>query len=302
VSAIRVSGTGAVSPAGWGVEALMDAVRGGTEIPTGGIAREHGGVTVESRARRVPKPADRSVMPKHPRLRRGSPIAKFAAAAAVEALGAEALEDPSLASPILFPETVLNAPSSHISALFGSTGPNDTLVGDGAGFMPGLELAAEWIERGDVAGCLIVGAEESDWLTGEGLGFYSREYVVAEGAGALEPGVKLAAVPDGIGLSAGREAAAFELREALNVADDGTTILVDGRAGVARWDRPEEQAWSGWSGPWASPRVVLGEGIGASAAWQAVVAVEMLRAGEAERAVVSVVGGNQQAAGAVFEL
>ena len=86
------------------------------------------------------------------------------------------------------------------------------------------------------------------------------------------------------------------------MADDGTTILVDGRAGVARWDRPEEQAWSGWSGPWASPRGVLGEGIGASAAWQAVVAVEMLRAGEAERAVVSVVGGNQQAAGAVFEL
>jgi hypothetical protein len=340
VSAIRVTGTGAVTPAGWGVGALMDAVRNGTEIPVERIERIDQEVTVKSAVRKVPKPADRSVMPKHPRLRRGSPIAKFAAAAAVEAMGAgrmaavaagersvgviftllngcvnyskrffaEALADPSLASPILFPETVFNAPSSHLSALFGSTGQNDTIVGDSASFLPALELAAEWIERGDVDGCLVVAAEESDWLSAEGLGFYSRHYVAAEGAGALflepsdEPGVRLAAVPDAIGLSAGREAAALELREALAAADDGSTLLVDGRAGVERWDRPEDQAWSGWSGPWASPRVVLGEGMGASAAWQSVVAVEMLKSGEARRAVVSAIGGNQQAAGAVFEL
>jgi 3-oxoacyl-(acyl-carrier-protein) synthase len=340
VSVIRVTGTGAVSPAGWGAAALVDAVRDGVEIPVDAIERSAEGVMLKSPLRKVPKPADRSVIPKHPRLRRGSPIAKFAAAAAVEAIGAErmaavtagersvgviftalngcvnysrryfgeVLEDPSLASPILFPETVFNAPSSHLSALFGSTGQNDTIVGDSAAFLPALELATEWIERGDVDGCLVVGAEESDWLSAEGLGFYSRHYVAAEGAGALfleasdEPDVQLTAVPDAVGLSAGREAAALELREALGVADDGSALLVDGRAGVGRWDRPEDQAWSGWSGPWASPRVVLGEGMGASSAWQAVVAVEMLRAGVAQRAVVSAVGGNQQAAGAVFEL
>jgi len=69
-----------------------------------------------------------------------------------------------------------------------------------------------------------------------------------------------------------------------------------------RWDRPEAEAWSGWSGPRISPRQVLGEGMGASAAWQMVVAVEALRAGESAKAVVTAVGGNQQAAGAVLEL
>jgi len=339
MSAIRVTGTGAVSPAGWGVESLVTAVRDGAGLTEEVMERSHGGKTVTSRVLRVPQPVDRGVLPKHPRLRRGSPIARFAAAAAVEALGArrmaavaagelnlgvictlmngcvnysnrffaEVLADPSLASPILFPETVFNAPSSHLSALFGSTGVNDTLLGDSAAFLPALEVAAEWIGRGEVDGCLVVGAEESDWLSTEGLGYYSRDYVAAEGAGAVfletadSGGVSLVSVPDAVSLAAGREAAARVLREQLAVDDDGVTLLVDGRAGVARWDRPEELAWAGWRGPRYSPRRILGEGMGVSAAWQMVMAVEALCAGEADRAVLSVVGGNQQAAGAVLE-
>lgn len=337
--AIRVTGTGAVSPAGWGVAALVDAVGAGVRLAADVMERSHADDTVRSRVLRVPKPVDRSVVPKHPRLRRGSPISRFAAAAAVEALGAErmaavaagelqlgvictlvngcvnysnrffgeVLADPSLASPIVFPETVFNAPASHLSALFGSTGPNDTLIGDNAGFLPALELAAEWIGRGDVDACLVVGAEESDWLSSEGLAYYSRDYVASEGGGAVlleaadHGGPRLVSVPDAVGFAGGREAAAVALRERLAVADDGVTLLVDGRAGVARWDRPEDQAWADWTGPRVSPRKILGEGMGVSAAWQVVLAVESMRGGEAGRVVVSAVGGNQQAAGAVLE-
>ena len=36
------------------------------------------------------------------------------------------------ASPLLFPETVFNAPASHLAAILGITGASYTLVGDGA--------------------------------------------------------------------------------------------------------------------------------------------------------------------------
>lgn len=336
---MRVAGVGAVSPAGWSASQLAEAVRTAKDLPVETMEREHAGGVVRSRVRRVPPPGEGSVQLKHPRLRRGSPITRYTAAAAVDALGAElmaavasgewrlgvictllngcvnystrffgeVMSDPSLASPILFPETVRNAPSSHLSALFGSSAVNDTLVGDGAAFLPALELAAEWIEREEVDGCLVVGAEEVDWPSAEGLSHYSRQYVAAEGAGAVllessdAPGVCLTAVPDPVGLGAGREEAARIVREKLEVSDDGETLLVDGRSGVARWDRPEELVWAGWQGPRCAPRMVLGEGMGVSAAWQTVVAIKELGEGRAKRAVISAVGGNQQAAGAVFE-
>jgi 3-oxoacyl-(acyl-carrier-protein) synthase len=300
------------------------------------LERTHAGVTVASPVRRVPA-AGREQVPKHPRLRRASPLARFAAAAAAEALGpertaavaagrlrlgvvftlmngcvnysnrfyGEVLDDPLLASPILFPETVFNAPASHLSALFGSTGPNDTLLGDGAGFFPALELAADWLVRGEVDGCLVVAAEELDWLSTEALRLYSRGYIAAEGAAALylEAGggsaVALLAVPDPVVLTnpGDRAAALGRWRAALGAADDGHTLLVDGCVGVPRWDRAERRAWTDWTGPRWSPRALLGEALGAAAAQQAVAAVEAVRRGLAGRAIACAAGGNQQAAG-----
>lgn len=336
---IVVRGIGAVSPAGWGAGALHQVVRDGVDLGTSELIREHGGVVVSTPVRRVPEPADKSSLPKHPRLRRASPAARYAAAAAAEALGAEratavsegslrlgivcalmngcviysnrfygeVLADPALASPILFPETVFNAPSSHLSALFGSTGPNDTLIGDSAEFAAGLELAAEWLERGEVDGCLVVSTEELDWLSAEGLRLYARGLVAAEGAGAIylergTGGVRLLAIPDPEGLRGedGRAGAMRRLRAACGVEDDGKILLVDGCAGAGAGDRIERGAWSGWTGPRVSPRKLLGEAMGASMAWQAVHAVAALQAGEAERALVSALGGNEQAAAVVW--
>lgn len=330
---IAITGTGAVSPAGWGVAALMQAILSGEKITPSILERLSGGSAIHTPVLRVP--VDGATTPKFARLRRTSPISKFAAAAAAEALGdtrlaaisagelrvgviftltngcvnysnrffGEALADPAFASPILFPETVFNAPSSHLSAMIGSDSPNDTLIGDGAGFFTGVDLAIEWIERCEVDGCLVISAEEIDWLSAEGLRLYSKSFLPSEGAAAIylesAPGpVKLMQLPDPVSLSAfNRQQAAWEIRKRLSTVDDGRTLLVDGRTGIARYDSPEVLAWADWTGPRWSPRMVLGEGMGVSAALQTVAAVEAMKSGGYEQVVITATGGNQQAAG-----
>jgi hypothetical protein len=275
-------------------------------------------------------------LPKSPRLRRVSPVSKFAVAAAVEALGSErmakatagelrlgivcalmngcvnysnrffgeVLADPAVASPILFPETVFNAPSSHLSSLFNSTAPNDTLLGDTAEIFTALEVATEWLLRGDCDGVLVVAPEELDWLSSEALGLYAAGCLPAEGAAAVYlelngEGPQLVSVPDPVTLGPGndRSTALGDLVVATGASDDGRTLLADSRSGVARFDRHEDAAFSSWSGPRISVREVLGESFTASSGLQLVAAVEGIRCGKAQHALVTTLGGNEQAAG-----
>lgn len=150
---------------------------------------------------------------RHPRLRRTSPISWFAAAAGMEAMAArpgtdsarlglvfcvmnacvqysgrffsEVLRDPPTASPILFPETVFNAPGSHLAVLCGVSGAVTTLVGDRNVFFSGLEQASAWLQDGLVDACLVVAAEEADWLSAEALSIQSPGKTPGEGAAAL---------------------------------------------------------------------------------------------------------------------
>jgi len=330
---LAITGTGVVTPAGWGVAAMMEALASGKTITPSLLERPCGDGSVSTPVLRVP--AAGATTPKFGRLRRTSPISKFAAAAAMEALGemrfaestagrlrvgviftltngcvnysnrffGEVLADPALASPILFPETVFNAPSSHLSALIGSTAPNDSLIGDASGFFTGIDLAAEWIERGDVDGCLVVAAEETDWLSAEALCLYSKAYLPAEGAGAIyleaaDGPVMLHHLPDPVSYqSHERLTAARMMRETLAADDDGFTLLVDSQSGVRRFDRPEIEAWRDWRGPRWSPKQVLGESMGAAGALQVIAAAEALKSGDCRQVVVSSVGANQQAAG-----
>ncbi len=330
---LAITGTGAVSAAGWGSAALIAAIQSGAQIPRSELARDNGQAEATTAVLRVP--AAGATTPKFPRLRRTSPISKFMAAAVAEALGedrlaeiaagnlrvsvictltngcvnysrrffTEVLADPTMASPILFPETVFNAPSSHISAMIGSSAPNDTLIADSSGFFSGIDLASEWLERGDMDGCLVICAEEIDWLSAEGLRLYSRDYLPSEGAAAIylehaENHISILRLPDPVSLAAcDRTAAARQIRELLGADDDGKTLLVDGCAGVARFDKPELAAWADWRGPRWSPRRILGESMGVSAGLQVVAAVRALEDGSHRRAVVSAVGANQQAAG-----
>jgi hypothetical protein len=335
---IRITGTGAVSPAGWGVPALMDALDSGARPALSELSRERkSGPPVVTAVMRVP-PAPPG-LPKSPRLRRVSPISKFAVGAAIEALGperaakaaagelrlgvvcallngcvnysnrffGEVLADPSVASPILFPETVFNAPSSHLSSLFNSTAPNDTILGDSAEIFTAMEIATEWLLRGDCDGVLVVVPEELDWLSAEALGLYSREAIPAEGAAALYleaggEGPQLLSIPDPVllGPACDRAGALRRVRDATGAMDDGNTLLADSRSGVARYDSAEDQAFRGWTGPRESVRRILGESFGASSGLQVVAAVEGVRSGRVRHALVTTLGGNEQAGGCLI--
>lgn len=328
-----ITGIGAVTPAGWGHEALLRALTEHEMPATDWLERPCGGSVVRTPVRRVPAAASR--IPKSPRLRRTSGIAKFAAAAAAEALGeqrlsaslaghlhvgvictltngcvnfssrffSEVLADPALASPILFPETVFNAPSSHISAWIGSRAANDTLLGDAAAFFTGIGLAIEWLERGDVDGCLVIAAEELDWLSAEALRLYSGKLIPSEAAAAIY--LESAQGPAGIECLPAplpyprftRGDAAHLLRGRLTADHDDATLLIDSRCGIHRIDAAEANAWSGWRGPRWSPKTVLGECMGAAGAVQTVAAASAVMAGLCHHAVVSCTGSNQQAAG-----
>ena len=335
MSRIFLHGCGAVSPAGWGVPALRAALAAGLPVATQTLVRP--GHAQPLTVRRVPAPNPRPAFLAHPRLRRTSPITHFAVGAAVEALGADAarvvageirlgviycafagcvaysrrfydevLCEPATASPLIFPETVFNAPASHLSTFFGTTAVNYTLVGDQGEAVKALALAADWLLTDRVDGCLVVAAEEADWLTADALRLFTPDVVAGEGAGAIylrrEPAeVELAAVsePQLFLRARGRDEAAKCLDQSLVQAESEDDLLCDGQTGTGA-DVVETNVWENWTGRRCSPKRVLGEGLGAAGAWQLVVAADALVSGESSRAVVSVIGSNEQAVAAVL--
>jgi hypothetical protein len=336
-SEIFVHGTGGVSPAGWGKKPLLKAIAARTPLPIKEIPRPPANTPL--RVRQVPAPNPRPTWLAHARLRRTSPITQYIVAAALEAIGADAarvtegslrlgmivsvmsgcvnysrrfydetLRDPATASPLVFPETVFNAPGSHIAALLGTNAINYTLVGDPGTFLQALALAADWLTRGDVDGCLVVGAEEIDWLTSHAFQLFHRDIVLSDGAGAVylrsvpsENGaVKLSAVTDShlFTPNQSRVAALRETRRQLSV-NGKSSLLVDGLQNLRRYDEAEAAVWNDWQAPRISPKKILGEGLMAAAAWQTVIAIDAVENGTSS-ALVSVAGTNQQAIGASF--
>ncbi len=338
MSRIFARGLGAVSPAGWGVAALEAAVSVAEALPTTELARP--GWTLPLRVRPVPAPAPQPAFLGHPRLRRSSPIARFAVAAGLEALGAEAervkagelrlgivycgstgcvtysrkfyeevLREPGTASPLLFPETVFNAPASHLAAVLAASTINYTLVGDSGVFPQALATGAEWLVQGRVDGCLVIAAEELDWLVADALKLFSVGAVLSEGAGAIYlssvPGSGVIAELQGITeprLYAGNSAKCAAMRAVREDLRDfsGADWLCDGLQGATRLDAEEAAAWSDWKGRRISPKRACGEAHSAAAAWQCVLACAAVRAQRARRAIVSVAGANEQALGACF--
>lgn len=73
-------------------------------------------------------------------------------------------DGPGKGSPLLFPETVYNAPASHVAATLGMEGEALSLVGDGAVAFSLLENAAVLLGSG-CAIALAVAAEESDAIS-----------------------------------------------------------------------------------------------------------------------------------------
>jgi 3-oxoacyl-(acyl-carrier-protein) synthase len=338
VSRVFIHGCGAVSPAGWGCAPMLEKLGEGTALPASQLACPDWRMPL--RIRQVPPPDPRPPFFAHGRLRRASPITQYVVAAALEAIGPDAalvqngalrlgivlcvmsgcvnysrrfydetLRDPATASPLVFPETVFNAPASHLAALLGTPALNYTLVGDPGSFLAGVALAAQWLAAGHADACLVAGGEECDRLTAGAFHLFSRSLVLAEGAGALylkphcngAPIAELRAVTDAhsFGSRQTRFQAARRLRADLP-ACSSTHLLADGLQQVSRFDAAEVEAWQDWTADRVSPKAILGEGLMAAAAWQCVAAVDALRHGRCTATSVSVVGCNQQAIGAHF--
>jgi 3-oxoacyl-(acyl-carrier-protein) synthase len=338
MSRIFVAGLGAVSPAGWNVAALREALDKGEPLPTQPMVRPGWEKTL--RARLVPNPSVRPEFLAHPRLRRTSPITHYAAATALEAVAGlrassdaknwrfgivvclqsgcvqyscrfydETLKKPATASPLIFPETVYAAPASHIAALLENVVLAHSLVGDPSAFLQGVSLGVQWLEENRVDACLVIGAEETNWIVADALWHLDRHATVAAGAGALclcheaklSSGVELAAITDSHTYSARhtRMQAAAAMRGQLG-KNSPKELLCDGIGSSPRTDAAEFAAWRDWTGPRVSPKRILGEGLMAAAAWQCVAACDAVANGRFAAANVSLVGSNQQAMGARF--
>jgi 3-oxoacyl-(acyl-carrier-protein) synthase len=329
---------GAVSPAGWNVAVMRDALQKGEPLPVQAMTRP--GWEKQLPARLVPNPPVRPEFLSHPRLRRTSPITHYAAAAALEAVAGlranpvaknfrlgvvaclqsgcvqyscrfydETLKNPATASPLIFPETVYAAPASHVAALLENVVLACSLVGDPAAFLQGVALGAEWLEENRVDACLVIGAEETNWIMADALWHLDRHAIVTAGAGALclcreaklSSGVELAAITDSHTYSARhtRMQAAAAMRGQLGT-NSPKELLCDGIGNSPRTDAAELAAWRDWIGPRVSPKRILGEGLMAAAAWQCVAACDAVANGRFTAANVSLVGSNQQAIGARF--
>ena len=190
---LAIAGMGWVTPLGNGVDAVWERLLRGDESAATTISEQFGDKSY--RAFRVPDSALTGLA--HPRLRRASVISRFAAAAGLEALRAAGITVDSQngqrialifaisnggviytkrfyrdvvdagaesASPLLFPETVFNAPASHLAAILGVTGVTYTVVGDGAVGLLAIRMAEDVMTDKSLDYCLVVGTEEIDWL------------------------------------------------------------------------------------------------------------------------------------------
>ena len=82
------------------------------------------------------------------------------------------------AVPCFFPETVYNAPASHIAARLGLECEVLTLVGDAAAGLSAVQTGCELIAAGEADSCVVAAAQELDWITCEA---YRRWGLIQDG-------------------------------------------------------------------------------------------------------------------------
>ena len=317
---IYVHGWGAVSPVGWGMASLMSSLAQGQRPASTQIQRPDGfPISVHKVPIRNPRPPFLAL----PRLRRASPTTHFIVGAGLEALGltdrpteskrvgvicsvmggsviyserfyGEVLAEPRTASPLLFPETVYNAPASHLSSVLGSTERNYTVVADQTGFLDGLSTAATWLNEGLLESCVIIGGEEVGWATAE-AGRLLSPFPIAEGAGA----VLLSTQPSSVRLKLITRAHPFvRSKRRSDVWSDMVNELLSAGASVPDWLPPQKpgSCLSEGSGNLAT---FLGDGLAAGGAWATAAAVATVARGR-NSASVGIFGSNFQARGAIF--
>ena len=201
------------------------------------------------------------------------------------------------ASPLLFPETVFNAPASHMAAVLGITGASYTLVGDGAVGILALKMAEDLMENKTLDRCLVVGAEETDWLLCDAYHKWRllrsaspiepfkqppRGMILSEGAGAVllsrNGSVQLERIAAGPNFRKQSEAGdsvekiftelCEEEIDLVVASANGTFIDAAERAAVLR-NCPSAKVHA--------MKGALGESVGASSLWQTICGAQSLR-------------------------
>ena len=341
----RIGGMGWVTPLGRGISEVWQKLLAGETATLQSVAGPQPEQSFE--IFRVPAEATKSA-PAHPRLRRSSAISRFAAVAGLDALAdagiqldAESAKRTAIifaisnggviytkrfyhdivtsgaqaASPLLFPETVFNAPASHLAAILGVTGASYTLVGDGAVGVLALKMAEDLMLDPALDRCLVVAAEEADGLLCDAYLRWRLPITLSEGAGAVlldrTGPISIQAIDAGGNFSR-RSRAADCIAKILERLEATSHDLFITSANGSFIDRAEAAAIAEFA-PRAqtyAPKSALGESVGASALWQVICAVESLKTREfpgtqhfrAQRAIVSACGLNQQVAGLALAL
>jgi 3-oxoacyl-(acyl-carrier-protein) synthase len=351
----HIAGMGWVTPLGSGVEEVWNSLLNGESASAETLSSPLGR---DYPVFRVPASATAKA-PAHPRLRRSSAISRFSVVAGLEALQNAGVKlDPEIAqrtalifavsnggviytkrfyheivesgaqaaSPLLFPETVFNAPASHLAAILGITGASYTLVGDGAVGTLALKMADDLMAGDTLDYCLVVGAEEADWLLCDAYHKWRllrsappiepcqqppRGMIVSEGAGAIllarNGPVQIEKIATGTNFRKQREAAAG-VEAVFSELCATPPDLVAASANGTFIDAAEQAAIRKHS-PKATVYAVkgsLGESVGASALWQTICGAQALITQRApgrpepvslQSAIVSTCGLNQQVAG-----
>ncbi len=231
----------------------------------------------------------------------------------------EGIVEKGTASPLLFPETVYNAPASHLAALLGIDGVTYTLAGDSSVGISAIKLAAQLLETNQADHCLVVGAEEVDWVLCEAyrrwrlttskpeITLHAKHpagALLAEGAAALVLGregpVRLRRIHGGAPFFS-RAGARAAISQVYSDLADGEISFVVGSANGSFVDNAEAAALGEKfpGAPVLSPKAALGDALGASALIQTVAGA--LALGKHPSVLVSSVGFNHQAAGLTLE-
>jgi len=349
----NIIGTGCVTPLGKSSEETTRRLHAGERAPLTEVRNPESGRIFS--AALVP-PEFTAHLARDPRLRRASAISLLAAAAGTAAIAESGVQfspekksrlavvfgvssggvqytrrfyeqivkqGANAASPLLFPETVYNAPASHLAAMLGVDGATYTLVGDGTAGLQALEFGAQLIATGDADHALVVAAEELDWILMEAHRAWRLvpSHVHGSGKNGASRGVPLAEGAAAVLLSrdAGNATVTFAGSRTHFSCTEAPAAMEHTIADITHRGVPDGIV-SGANGTWTdagiahaitrhfpnaqpplTPKRALGECLGAGALLDVVIALEELRLNGANRALVATLGWNQQAAAAVIE-
>ena len=316
-----IQGVGAVTPIGATAKETWDELVRGTEAARQPLPKGFGGRSYYYSAVPVKFTAAAG---RQPRLRRSGEISLLGVSAGLAALSDAGIpleeanqgavvfaiacggvaytrrfyhevvtEGANVASPLLFPETVYNAPASHLAALLKIDGRDYTLVGDSSVGLSALHFASQLLAIDPALPfCLVVGVEEADWVLADGFGtwrmasnqssfpvFGPRQgTILAESAASVvlsrSGSLRLIGTSAGLPFFSQKEAPAALAELVVQLCDGRTPAGILSSANGTFADRVEETVFvSGFgSVPVYAHKPAIGDSLGASALLQRVLA------------------------------